>query len=122
MILVDTSVWVDHFRKGDPKLLRHLMSGEVSTHPFVIAELALGSLANRKKKLTFLELLPEVTVARIEEVRRLIEAHLLFGKGIGFVDAHLIASTLLTPNTALWTRDRRLGEMAVLAGAALVAP
>ena len=122
MILVDTSVWVDHFRKGDSRLSRHLMSSEVSTHPFVIAELALGSLGNRRKKLTFLELLPQVAVARTEEVRRMIETHALFGKGIGFVDAHLLASTLLTPNTALWTRDRRLGEMAVLAGAVVVTP
>ena len=117
MILADTSVWIDYFRKGDSKLLRHLMSGEVSTHPFVIAELALGSLADRKKKLTFLELLPQAIVARTEEVRRLMEAHALFSKGIGFVDAHLIASTLLTEHTVLWTRDRRLREVSVLAGA-----
>jgi len=120
MILVDTSVWVDHFRKGDSKLVQHLMSGEVSTHPFVIAELALGSLANRKKKLTFLELLPQVTVARTEEVRRMIEAHTLFSKGIGFVDAHLIASALLTEHTVLWTRDRRLSEMAARVGIGLI--
>jgi len=117
MILADTSVWVDHFRKGDAKLLQHLMNGEISTHPFVIAELALGSLANRKKKLTFLELLPQVIIARMEEVRRMIEAHALFSKGIGLVDAHLIASTLLTEHTVLWTRDRRLREVAALAGA-----
>src|SRR6185437_1950791 len=120
MILVDTSVWVDHFRKGDSKLVQQLMSGEVSTHPFVIAELALGSLANRKKKLTFLELLPQVTVARTEEVRRMIEAHTLFSKGIGFVDAHLIASALLTEHTVLWTRDRRLSEMAARVGIGLI--
>jgi len=120
MILADTSVWVDHFRKDDPKLLQHLMQVEVSIHPFVVAELALGSLANRRKKLIFLDLLPQVTIARTEEVRRMIEAHALFGKGIGFVDAHLIASTLLTPNTVLWTRDRRLGETAVGAGAAVI--
>lgn len=117
MILADTSVWVDHFRKGEPKLAHYLMTGQVSTHPFVIAELALGSLANRAKKLALLELLPQVTVARTEEVRRMIEAHALFSKGIGFVDAHLIASTLLTEHTSLWTRDRRLREVAMLAGA-----
>jgi hypothetical protein len=117
MVLADTSVWVDHFRKGDAKLSQHLMRGEVSTHPFVIAELALGSLADRRKKLTFLELLPHVTVARMEEVRRLIEAHALFSKGIGFVDAHLIASTVLTDHTMLWTRDRTLREVAMHAGA-----
>ena len=117
MILADSSVWVDHFRKGEPKLLQHLMNGEISMHPFVIAELALGSLGNRKKKLKFLELLPQVIVARTEEVRWMIEAHALFSKGIGLVDAHLIASTLLTEQTVLWTRDRRLREVAIFAGA-----
>jgi predicted nucleic acid-binding protein len=117
MILADTSVWVDHFRRGDAKLKQLLSAGLVSTHAFVITELALGSLADRKKKLTLLELLPQVTVARTEEVRRLVEAHALFGKGVGFVDVHLIAATLLTPDTILWTRDRRLREVAMLAGA-----
>ena len=117
MILADTSVWVDHFRRGDAKLSQHLLNGGILIHPFVIAELALGSLADRRKKLAHLELLPQVTVGRTEEVRSFIEAHALFGRGIGFVDAHLIVSTLLTEHTVLWTRDRRLREVAVLAGA-----
>lgn len=116
MILADTSIWVDHLRKGDAKLSQYLLANNIATHPFIVAELALGSLAQRTKTLTFLGLLPQVKVAHTDEVRQMIEAHALFGRGIGLVDAHLIASAFLTPHTVLWTRDRRLRDVAVRAG------
>lgn len=122
MILADTSVWVDHFRKGDARLSQFLFASQIAIHPFIVAELALGSLAERAKTLKYLELLPQVRVARTEEVRQMIERHALFGKGIGFVDAHLIASTLLTPHTVLWTRDRRLRELAGRVGVGSAQP
>jgi hypothetical protein len=112
VILADTSVWVDHFRKRDDELFRQLQGNNISVHPFIVAELALGSLAERVKTLSYLELLPQVRVAQTNEVRQMIEARELFGGGIGFVDAHLIASTLLTPHTVLWSRDRRLRAVA----------
>lgn len=120
MILADTSVWVDHFRKGDARLSQYLLASNVAIHPFVAAELALGSLAERTKTLSYLGLLPQVKVAHTDEVRQMIERHALFGKGIGFVDAHLIASTLLTGDTVLWTRDRRLRDVAGRLGVGLV--
>jgi hypothetical protein len=119
MILADTSVWVDHFRKSDANLSQRLLDNQIAIHPFIIAELALGSLAERQKTLSYLELLPQVRVARTDEVRQMIETCRLFGRGIGFVDAHLIASTLLTDHTVLWTRDRRLREVAARAGAGI---
>jgi hypothetical protein len=119
MILADTSVWVDHFRKGDPDLARHLLVNEIAIHPYVVAELALGNLANRVRTLSDMERLPWVRVARTEEVRRLIEMHKLFGRGIGFVDAHLLASMLLSEHTTLWTHDRRLRDVAMHMGAKL---
>lgn len=108
MILADTSVWVDHFRKRDAELQRQLLQNNIAIHPFIITELALGSLPNRHKTLADLELLPQVRTAHINEVRILIESHSLFRKGLGFVDAHLIAATLITPGTILWSRDKRL--------------
>ena len=112
MILADTSVWVDHFRKKDAELYRQLQRNSISIHPFVVAELALGPLPSRPKTLADFDLLPMAKVAQGSEVRRMIEAHALFQKGIGFVDAHLLASTLITPHTALWSRDKRLRSVA----------
>lgn len=112
MILADTSVWVDYFRSGDTELARQLRASHISIHPFVITELALGALPDRARTIRYLELLPVAKVAQTEEVRRMIEAHLLFRRGIGFVDAHLIASVFLTPRTFLWSRDKRLHEVA----------
>lgn len=112
MILADTSVWVDHFRKGDAELARQLGASNISIHPFVITELALGALPDRARTIRYLELLPVAKVAQMDEVRRMIEAHALFRRGIGFVDAHLIASVFLTPHTFLWSRDNRLQEVA----------
>ena len=111
MILVDTSVWIDHLRSGDPRLETLLNQGSVLTHPFVIGEVALGHLRQRNTILTALDGLSKAIEAREREVLQLIQKHKLFGLGIGYVDAHLIASTMLT-NASLWTRDKRLKEVA----------
>ena len=112
MILADTSIWVDHLRSGDAELGRLLERGEIVSHPFVVAEIALGSLRARGEVLGLLDGLASLPVARVSEVRALVEARRLFGRGIGFVDASLVASCLLAPGTTLWTRDRRLGAVA----------
>jgi hypothetical protein len=87
-----------------------------SIHPFIVAELVLGNLPDRKKTIAYLDLLPMVKVAQTSEVRRMIEARSLFHRGIGFVDVHLLASTLITPHTVLWSRDKRLREIAKTLG------
>ncbi|MCC4309724.1 type II toxin-antitoxin system VapC family toxin [Alcanivorax marinus] len=112
MVLVDTSVWVDHLRVGDPGLVRLLEDHRVRMHPFVVGELACGNLSRRDEVLDLLRRLPGVPVADQDEVLFLIERHRLMGRGIGFVDAHLLAATRLSPATTLWTRDRRLAEAA----------
>ena len=112
MILADTSVWVDHFRKRDTLLSQQLQRNNVAIHPFVVTELVLGDLPDRQNAIRSLDRLPMVKVAQLNEVRGLIETHSLFRRGIGFVDAHLIASTLITPHTVLWSRDRRLHDVA----------
>ena len=108
MILADTSIWVDHLRSGDSELANELNRGTVLMHPFIAGELALGSMTQRKKILAEIDSLPVARVARVEEVRHLIEQRVLFNRGIGYIDVHLIASVLLTPYTLLWTRDKRL--------------
>ena len=112
MILVDTSVWVDHLRSGDGQLAELLERGAVLGHPFVIGEIACGSLSDRGAILALLQHLPMAAVAEPDEVLAYISRHKLHGKGIGYVDAHLLASTALTGGTKLWTRDRRLHAMA----------
>jgi predicted nucleic acid-binding protein len=118
MILVDTSVWIDHFRKNDPLLIERLIAEEVWIHPFVIAEIALGNLANHKSKLRDLQDLARVTAANDAEMLQFIGHHRLSGKGIGFVDTHLLASLHLTPGIKLWTRDKRLAAVAASMGLA----
>ena len=108
MILVDTSVWIDHLRHGDVELTRLLNTCQVLTHRLVIGELALGGLQNRNIVLSTLQNLPQVTVASDEEVLHFIETHTLFGTGIGCIDAHLLAAVRLSPGVLLWTRDKRL--------------
>ena len=108
MILVDTSVWVEHLRFGNADLARLLESGRVLTHPFIIGELALGSLRQRGIILAALHGLPQTLVASTAEVLHLIEQHDLFGNGIGYVDAHLLAAVRLMPGRTLWTLDKRL--------------
>lgn len=112
MILADTSVWVDHFRAGSSELRAQLLNRNILMHPFIVAELALGSLPKRATTLGYLEQLPTITVARLDEVRPMIEAHRLYSRGICLIDAHLIASVFLTPSTLLWTRDKRLSDVA----------
>lgn len=85
-------------------------------HPFIVAELALGSLRDRAKTLALLDLLPQARVAQLSEVRHLIEARGLYRQGIGLTDAHLIASTYLSPSTLLWTNDKRLRTVAKALG------
>ena len=112
MILADTSVWIDHLRSGIREMRQHLNQGRIVIHPFVTAELALGSLRDRSKTLALLDLLPQARTAQLNEVRSLIEARRLYGLGIGVIDAHLIASVLISPPTLLWTRDKRLRRVA----------
>ncbi len=118
MILVDTSVWIDHFRSGDADLADLLRDGGVLVHPWVIGELALGHLVRRSEILDLLRNLPQATTATNAEVLSLIDNHRLIGLGIGYVDAHLIAATMLTTGCRLWTRDRRLGAVAQRTGTA----
>ena len=113
MILVDTSVWIDHLRRSNEGLVEALEQGNVLVHPFVVGELACGNLANREEVLMLLQALPDARLASDEEVLRFIERRRLMGRGIGYVDAHLLASVALGGDVALWTRDRRLAAAAV---------
>lgn len=116
MILVDTSVWINHFRKTDVLLSELLRKGRVLTHPFIIGELAVGNLRQRELILGALNDLPKATVADDVEVLGYIDQRSLAGSGIGYLDAHLLASVQLTPDALLWTRDKRLGQVAALLG------
>lgn len=116
MILADTSIWIGHFRSAIPELQLLLGGNQIAMHPFVIAELALGSLRDRARTLLYLDLLPQAPVAQLCEVRNMIEARALYSKGIGLTGAHLIASCLLTPGTPLWTRDAALVKAAAASG------
>jgi predicted nucleic acid-binding protein len=112
LILADTSIWIDHFRFGDREMAKALNQGQIVIHPWVIAELALGSLRDRKKTLAMLDQLPQAEVAQMAELRVLIEAHRLYSLGIGLTDAQLIGSVFLSAPTRLWTRDQRLRKLA----------
>ncbi len=112
MILVDSSVWIDHLRVGDAVLTDLLLARRVLVHPFVIGELELGNLRNRADVLELLSDLPQTKMADEQEILTFIERNGLPGTGIGYVDVHLLASVRLTGNCALWTRDRRLAEAA----------
>ena len=118
MILVDTSVWIAHFREGGSKLGELLREALVMTHPFVIGELACGNLKNRARILSDLDALPSAVSATHEEVMRLLELRKLWGLGIGWIDAHLLASALLS-DCQLWTLDGRLVQAAAAAGVKL---
>jgi predicted nucleic acid-binding protein len=112
LILADTSIWIDHLRSGNKQLRTLLDQGQIVIHPFIIAEIALGSLRERAKTLVLLDLLPQVRVARLSEVRLLIEARRLYSLGVGLTDAHLIASAFINSPALLWTRDKRLRKAA----------
>lgn len=112
MILVDTSVWIEHLRAVEPRLVELLNSGRIFTHPFVIGELVCGNLADRQTILSLLQALPTAPMASDEEVLFFIERHGLMGRGIGYIDAHLLAAVSLADMARLWTRDKRLGAAA----------
>lgn len=116
MILVDTSIWVDHLRVGDAGLVELLERALVLGHPWVTGELRLGRIRQRAEVLGGLAGLPQATVATPDEVERLIERHQLFGLGIGYVDVQLLAATKLTPDAGFWTRDERLAAVAARIG------
>jgi predicted nucleic acid-binding protein len=111
MVLVDTSVWVAHFREGEARLQDLLEEGKVLCHPFIIGELACGKLANRREILELLQALPQATVTSHDEVMRFLELHKLMGFGLGYIDVHLLASTRLSV-VPLWTKDIKLREAA----------
>lgn len=116
MILVDTSIWIDHLHRRDDRLVEILETGEASVHPMVIGEIALGTLKSRTDELHLLARLPTARRASDRELLAFVEARRLFGRGLDLVDAHVLASTLLTPATRLWTRDRRLRTAAAELG------
>ncbi len=122
MILVDTSVWIDHLRRGDRALAGLLDTTRVLVHPFVIGELALGNLRQRDLVLSVLSDLPHASIATDAEVLHFIDRHALFGRGIGYVDVHLLAAVRLTAGAALWTHDRRLHAVAAQLGLAMSLP
>jgi predicted nucleic acid-binding protein len=119
LILVDTSVWVDHLRASDKTLAALLETGQVLAHPFVIGELALGRLRQRDIVLAALQDLPQASVATDLEVLQHIARHALDGLGIGYVDAHLLAAAALTTDARIWTRDKRLKAAALRLGVAM---
>jgi predicted nucleic acid-binding protein len=111
MVLVDTSVWVFHFREASAELADLLNDGRVLSHPFIIGELACGNLKDRTVILSYLKLLPMCIEAEHEEVLSFIERNRLMGQGLGYVDVHLIISAVLT-GVALWTLDKKLAQAA----------
>ena len=115
MLLVDTSVWIEHLKSGTVGLDTPLNEGQVVCHPFIIGELACGNLVNRPHILSLLDTLPSAQLADHDEVIRFIETHRLMGKGLGYVDIHLLASAVLT-SIPLWTLDKRLSKSAARLG------
>jgi predicted nucleic acid-binding protein len=116
VILVDTSVWVDHLRRSEPQLVQALESGWVLSHPFVIGELACGDLHNRAHVLAALESLPQSPMATHAEALTFLHRYKLHGYGAGWIDIHLLASTALAAGSLLWTRDKRLAGVATNLG------
>lgn len=112
MILADTSIWVDHLRAGDRRLADALERGDVCVHPFVIGELACGNLRQRRRILDLLAQLPVTPIATDPEVLSFIEHRALMGRGLGYLDVHLLAAVALESGTRLWTRDKRLASVA----------
>ena len=118
MILVDTSVWIDHFGAAEPQLVSLLTQGQVLTHPCVIGEIALGSIAKRNDVLRYLGNISQAVVASHPEVMTLIDRHKLMNSGAGYVDACLLASAMLTCGAAFWTRDKAVRAVAARCGVA----
>lgn len=115
MILADTNVWIKHFRDSDAEFISQLNVGFVVCHPFIIGELACGNLGNRAEILMLLQALPSAPVVEVPEILEFIENNSLMGRGLGYVDIHLLASVILG-NVVLWTYDRRLNEAAIELG------
>ena len=116
MILADANIWIDFFRGDKPELRKLLENNKIVMHPHLVAELALGSLHNRKFTLAKLDSMPQARVVDLRDVRQMIERRALYSKGIGLTDAHLLASCLVTPGILLWTSDARLGKAAESVG------
>jgi predicted nucleic acid-binding protein len=112
MIVVDTSIWIDHLKRGDAELSDALEGDTVLMHPFVIGELACGNLRNRKELLSLWSRLPSAPTATDAEALAFIERHRLMGAGLGYIDVHLLASTALAGTARLWSRDRQLAAAA----------
>ena len=112
MILVDTSVWVEHLRRREPILAAALNANEVLMHPFVLGELACGNLNRRAEVLSLMRELPPAPVVTEDEALDFIDRRKLMGRGVGYVDVHLLASVVLTESTSLWTRDKWLASLA----------
>ena len=112
MILADTSVWIDHLKAREHLLASLLDLGQILIHPMVVGELACSNMSNRTEVFSYLRSLPQVPVATDAEVLFFIEYHQLMGRGIGYIDAHLLASTVMAPPARLWSNDRRLMELA----------
>ena len=117
MMLVDTSVWLDHLRRGDAELVVALQAGQEGIHPFVVGELACGNLRARAELLGLLQALPPIPLVTDKEALFFIDEHALMGRGIGYVDVHLLASSRLD-GALLWTRDKRLHAVAAEFGLA----
>lgn len=117
MILLDTSVWVDHLRRNDPLVVAVLESGQAAVHAFVIGELACGNLKSRARVIDLLRALAQSAMATDDEVLYFVDRHKLMGRGIGYVDAHLLAAAAID-GSSLWTRDKRLREIAAELGVA----
>ena len=122
MILVDTSVWIDHLRNGNSDLAALLDQNNVVMHPMIVGELACGNLKNRTELLRLWQSLVSIPTASHEEVLYFIDQHELMGKGIGYIDVHLLAAVILKAGTTLWTRDKRLAQIAGKLGCAWSEP
>lgn len=112
MILADTSIWIEHFRRGSAELRAALERDNVAIHPFVIGEIACGTLRNREEILDLLATLPAAPVATDDEALAFIEQRKLMGRGVGYIDVHLLASVTLSTGLRLWTADKRLQAIA----------
>jgi predicted nucleic acid-binding protein len=112
MILADTSVWIDYLRQGEPLVVEKLRQGQIVMHGMVLGELAIGNFKNRQLLLKRWKSLPMIQAATDEQVLELLETHQLMGRGIGWIDLHLLAAVSLSSNLQLWTRDKRLKTIA----------
>ena len=115
MIIADTSIWIHHFRKANAQFCQLLTEGQIAMHPFILGELSCGNLPSRISTIRDLSALPMAAACLDREVRELIESRQLMGRGIGYIDAHLLASALIS-GFPLWTRDKRLQETAAMLG------